>query len=75
MTEQLVYIDNGYGVKPLTAGLVLRDGVVVKAAPLLDRMLGWTVPQLRRYCKINGWKIALVKTTKLRRYRSVCDGQ
>lgn len=41
------------------AGVVLADGVAVRAAPIVRYMLGWSDSSVRRYCHNKGWQCAL----------------
>ena len=50
-----------------TAGLVLRDDVVVEAAPIIRYMVRgrWTRTVVRDYCDQKGWQIKVVKQRSL----------
>ena len=37
------------------AGLVARAGAVVRAAPIIRYMVGWTGKRVRDYCARKGW--------------------
>lgn len=37
------------------AGIVAKDGIVVRAAPILKYMMGWTGKQVAEYTTKNGW--------------------
>jgi hypothetical protein len=37
------------------AGLVLKDEVVVRSAPILSYMIGWTNLKVEQYCNRKGW--------------------
>jgi hypothetical protein len=39
-----------------TAGVVLRDGIVVRAAPIVSYMRGWSQARVRSYCERKGWE-------------------
>jgi hypothetical protein len=39
------------------AGLVLSGAVVIKAAPIIGYMLGWTAARVRIYVERRGWKL------------------
>lgn len=39
------------------AGLLLRNNVVYKAAPIIKYMVGWTRPKVVAYVKRKGWSI------------------
>lgn len=43
------------------AGLLLRDGVVVTAAPIIGYMRRWSRDQVRAWCRQRGWDIRVVK--------------
>lgn len=51
----------------LVAGVLLRKvkraWVVVRAAPILKYMVGWTLAQVRKYVWGKGWKYHLRKVT------------
>jgi len=38
------------------AGVVLEQGVVVRAAPILSYMRGWTRVRVMRYCDSKRWR-------------------
>jgi hypothetical protein len=38
------------------AAVVLDQGVVVRAAPILKYMVGWTAARVVRYCFRKGWQ-------------------
>lgn len=42
------------------AGIVLEDDVVVRAAPIVKYMRGWTRDKVRAYCQRKGWKVLVV---------------
>lgn len=37
------------------AGLVAKDGRVIRAAPIIKYMRGWTGQQVADYCREKGW--------------------
>lgn len=37
------------------AGLVVTDDVVVRTAPILKYMLGWSLGRVISYCRQKGW--------------------
>ena len=39
------------------AGVLLRDGRVYEAAPIVKYMKGWTAEQVLQYAKKKGWTI------------------
>jgi hypothetical protein len=43
-----------------TAGLVLWDGRVVEAAPIVRFMKRWDRDRVRRYCADHDWKIEVI---------------
>jgi hypothetical protein len=43
-----------------TAGLVLANGKVVRAAPICSYMLGWSEARVREYCFRKFWKVLTV---------------
>jgi hypothetical protein len=43
-----------------TAGIVLRDGVVTEAAPIVKYMKGWRRDSVRSYCKERHWEVSIV---------------
>lgn len=38
------------------AGIVAENGKVVRAAPIIRYMIGWTGVQVRDYCRKKGWR-------------------
>lgn len=44
-----------------TAGIVAKDGVVCRAAPILAWMLGMTGKEFVEYCRRKGWRWEVVK--------------
>lgn len=50
--DQLVRISASY----FTAGVVVRDERVVRAAPILKYMLGWPRTRVLSYARAKGWK-------------------
>lgn len=42
--------------KSFCAGLVARDGKVVRAAPIIGYMVGWDGGRVAAYCKKKGWR-------------------
>lgn len=38
------------------AGLIHESGRVVRAAPIIRYMVGWTGQQVADYCRRKGWK-------------------
>ncbi len=49
--ERLVRVESRYFV----AGFVVRDGYVVKAAPILRYMIGWATSRAVGYVEGKGW--------------------
>lgn len=47
-----VLIDSGY----FYCAVVVRDKVVIEAAPIVRYMKGWSSLRVRDYCKSKGWK-------------------
>jgi hypothetical protein len=43
-----------------TAGIVLWDGRVVEAAPIVGFMKRWSRDRVRAYCAGKGWKVSVV---------------
>jgi len=54
MEEKLIRIE---GPK-FVAGVVLEDGHVVRAAPIVSYMAQWGERHVRRYCESKGWTVA-----------------
>lgn len=58
---------HGSGMGPtasnFTAGIVLEDNVVVKAAPIVKYMNGWTLSRVEDYCRKRHWR--WTKVTKI----------
>jgi hypothetical protein len=48
--------------KQFVAGLVLWDGIVVEAAPIIYFMKRgkWTRSKVREYCEAKGWTVSVV---------------
>lgn len=42
-------------------GIVVINGVVRDAAPIVRGMIGWSSDSVRNYCKAVGWKATIVK--------------
>ena len=38
------------------AGLVMAEGCVIRAAPILRYMHGWTRESVQSYCRMKDWK-------------------
>jgi len=45
------------------AGLETRSSVVMRAAPIIKYMKGWTTGKVREYCQEKSWKLALLSVT------------
>lgn len=43
------------------AGIVLHDSKVIKAAPIVRKMIGWSRKDVRTFCQFRGWKISVVE--------------
>ena len=56
MTEILAAIDAPH----FYCGIVLQDGVVVKAAPIVKYMKRWPRTRVRDYCAEKGWAVSVV---------------
>lgn len=63
MSMEIVAQIKADGKQPFTAGIVLRDDVVVDAAPIVKYMKGWKRSSVRSYVAERGWAIKVV--TKL----------
>jgi hypothetical protein len=48
----MIRIDSGY----FCAGVDLEDDRVVKAAPIVKYMVGWTRRKVESYCRKKNWK-------------------
>jgi len=55
--RRLVQISSSY----FTAGIILEGKKVVKAAPILKYMLGWTLSRVLSYCKYKRWSVECVE--------------
>lgn len=44
----------------LCAGLVVVNGIVTEAAPILKYMRGWQITRVRGYCNHKGWTVEMV---------------
>lgn len=40
------------------AGLDVKRGVVIRAAPIVRYMLGWTLHRVQEYAYRRGWKVS-----------------
>lgn len=58
MTEILAQIEAPH----FTAGIVLRDDIVIEAADIVKYMRRnkWTRDQVRAYCQRKNWKVSVV---------------
>ncbi len=61
-TEMLAQIRSEKRQPKFVAGIVLRDDVVVEAAPIIGYMSKnrWSRIKVREYCKRRGWEIQVV---------------
>ena len=50
----MIHIDSDY----FSAGVIVVNGKVTRAAPILSYMLGWTSGRVVEYCKKKGWRYA-----------------
>lgn len=41
-------------------GLVVKDDIVVRAAPILKYMLYWSLGRSEEYCRKKGWKLLII---------------
>lgn len=59
MKEILASIDAPH----FNCGIVLRDGIVVKAAPIVGYMRRgrWSRARVRAYCAEQGWTVSVVE--------------
>jgi hypothetical protein len=53
----LIRISSSYFV----AGIILEDKVVVKCAPILRYMRGWSGSDVINYCNKKGWHIEVLR--------------
>lgn len=42
------------------AGVVIEDGRVVRAAPIIHYMRGWSQTRAMDYCRRKGWEFVLI---------------
>lgn len=49
--------------KGFNVGIVLRNDVVIEAAPKVRYMKGWTRDRVRTYCVNAGWKVSVIHKT------------
>lgn len=56
----LLWIDAGY----FYAGVVAENGKVVRAAPIVKYMRGWTTDQVVAYARKKRWKYGGVQDTE-----------
>lgn len=47
--------------KPFTASVVLENGYVVQAAPILSFMKRWSYARVRAHCNKKGWEVSTVR--------------
>jgi hypothetical protein len=45
-------------------GVILCNDRVIRAAPIVRYMRGWTADRLRRYCQRRGWQVIETKRRK-----------
>ncbi|KYK50073.1 hypothetical protein A1D31_22440 [Bradyrhizobium liaoningense] len=60
MTETLMQI-RAPEPRPFSAGLVLQDGKVTQAPPIIEFMRGWNLTRVLAHCNKKGWKIATIR--------------
>jgi len=64
MTEMLAQIDapDTRERKGFNCGIILRDGIVVQAAPIVGYMRRerWTRKRVRDYCQQKGWSVRVI---------------
>jgi len=48
-----------------SAGVVLRDGVVIEAADIIKYMRRWPRARVRDYCAQKGWTISIVSESTI----------
>ncbi|WP_156438754.1 hypothetical protein [Bradyrhizobium valentinum] len=53
MNEELLSIDAPH----FNAGVVIRNGIVVRSAPIIRRMVGWHKARVLSYCQRMGWRV------------------
>jgi hypothetical protein len=46
------------------AGIVLDDGIVATAAPIVKYMVGWNRDRVRDYCHQKAWHIRVIQQIK-----------
>ena len=49
----LVHIDSNY----FCCGIILKNNVVVKTAPIVEYMRGWSLREVVAYCNYRKWRI------------------
>lgn len=54
----LIRISSNYFVAGIDVG---KLGRIMKAAPILKYMIGWTVPEVQAYCKHKRWKLEMIE--------------
>ncbi len=56
------------------AGIVLWDGKVIEAAPIIGYMKKWSRDRVRDYCKAKGWSVSVVhEMQRQRSYQGLDD--
>ena len=58
MTKLMLRIEAPHFV----AAAIARDQKIVRAAPIIAYMIGWTLDRADQYAKSKGWKTALHRT-------------
>lgn len=43
-----------------TAGLIIQDDFVTRAAPIIKYMIGWEVSRVKTYCIKKNWEVEFV---------------
>ena len=56
MSECIINIDSDF----FNAGVVIKDGVVTLAAPILKYMVGWNESRVIQYANTRGWGIGTI---------------
>ena len=58
MNSKLIRISSTYFV----AGLILDNGIVIKSAPIIKYMIGWSEDKVNSYIIKKGWKKDIIET-------------
>ena len=55
--EMVIHLSSGY----FCAAVVTKDATVIRTAPILKHMNGWSIERVKAYANKKGWKLHLAK--------------